>query len=159
MPDSLVFWWCCYVTLLVYTYISASLHIHLYMRFLSTAGHVDTLTLTHIWLALPPRGNLSSNRNPSLYATLSFCINMDNRNVSWAENQHIGKISEGSCDTEDWSNDAEKWKYEKCSFDMTWYKNWKRLYNYNFFASIFDQINAALTVTFNTDEPKRKQDG
>ncbi len=29
-----------------------------------------------------------------------------NRNVSWALNQHIRLISEGSCDTEDWSNDA-----------------------------------------------------
>ncbi len=29
------------------------------------------------------------------------------RNVSWAANQHIRKISEGSCDTEDWSDDAE----------------------------------------------------
>ncbi len=28
-------------------------------------------------------------------------------NVSWAANQHIRMISEGSCDTEDWSNDAE----------------------------------------------------
>ncbi len=28
-------------------------------------------------------------------------------NVSWAANQHIRVISEGSCDTEDWSNDAE----------------------------------------------------
>jgi len=27
--------------------------------------------------------------------------------VSWAPNQHIRIISEGSCDTEDWSNDAE----------------------------------------------------
>ncbi len=27
--------------------------------------------------------------------------------VSWAENQHIRMTSEGSCDTEDWSNDAE----------------------------------------------------
>ncbi len=26
------------------------------------------------------------------------------RNVSWAANQHIRMISEGSCDTEDWSN-------------------------------------------------------
>ncbi len=26
---------------------------------------------------------------------------------SLAENQHIRMISEGSCDTEDWSNDAE----------------------------------------------------
>ncbi len=30
------------------------------------------------------------------------------RNVSWAANQHIRMISEGSCDTEDWSNDAKK---------------------------------------------------
>ncbi len=29
------------------------------------------------------------------------------RNVSWAANQHIIMISEGSCDTEDCSNDAE----------------------------------------------------
>ncbi len=29
------------------------------------------------------------------------------RNISWAANQHIRMISEGSCDTEDWSNDAE----------------------------------------------------
>jgi len=29
------------------------------------------------------------------------------RNVSGAANQHIRMISEGSCDTEDWSNDAE----------------------------------------------------
>ncbi len=29
------------------------------------------------------------------------------RNVSWAANQYIRVISEGSCDTEDWSNDAE----------------------------------------------------
>ncbi len=28
-------------------------------------------------------------------------------NVSWTLNQHLRKISEGSCDTEDWSNDAE----------------------------------------------------
>ncbi len=29
------------------------------------------------------------------------------RNVSWAANQHISMISEGSRDTEDWNNDAE----------------------------------------------------
>ncbi len=29
------------------------------------------------------------------------------RNISWAANLHIRMISEGSCDTEDWSNDAE----------------------------------------------------
>jgi len=34
-------------------------------------------------------------------------FNIDNKKVSWALNQHIRMISEGSCDTEDWSNDAE----------------------------------------------------
>ncbi len=29
------------------------------------------------------------------------------RNVSWTANQHIRMTSDGSCDTEDWSNDAE----------------------------------------------------
>jgi len=29
------------------------------------------------------------------------------RNVSWAANDHIRVISEGSCDAEDWSNDEE----------------------------------------------------
>jgi len=31
----------------------------------------------------------------------------NNKNVSWAANQHIRIISEGLCDNEDWSNDAE----------------------------------------------------
>ncbi len=40
-----------------------------------------------------------------MYSTV---LNIDNNNnVSWAANQHIIMISEGSCDTEDWSNDAE----------------------------------------------------
>ncbi len=37
-----------------------------------------------------------------LFSTLIIIIN-----VSWAANQHIRMISERSCDTEDWSNDAE----------------------------------------------------
>jgi len=32
---------------------------------------------------------------------------MIRRYVSWAVNHHIRMISEGSCDTEDWSNDDE----------------------------------------------------
>ncbi len=54
-------------------------------------------------------------------------------------------ISEGSCDTEDWSNDAENpalrhiWKYSQIylilhSFYLKYY----------FFHCIFDQINGAL---------------
>ncbi len=51
------------------------------------------------------------NKNVSLFSkeiwrsTTAFDI--DN-NVSWASNQYIIMISEGSWDTEDWSNDAEK---------------------------------------------------
>jgi len=33
------------------------------------------------------------------------------RNVSLAANQHIRMICEGSCDTEDWSNDAKSWAF------------------------------------------------
>jgi len=29
------------------------------------------------------------------------------RSVSWGENKHIRRISEGSCDTEEWKNYAE----------------------------------------------------
>ncbi len=42
------------------------------------------------------------NKKQQLFSTLIII-----RNVSWAANQHIRMISEGSCDTEDWSNDAE----------------------------------------------------
>ncbi len=41
-------------------------------------------------------------------------FNFDNKKVSWAPKQHIKMISEGSCDTEDWSNDC--WKF---SFAIT----------------------------------------
>jgi len=37
-----------------------------------------------------------------MFSTLMIIIN-----VSRAANHHITVISEGSCDTEDWSNDAE----------------------------------------------------
>ncbi len=41
--------------------------------------------------------------------TRTAVFNFDNiwRNASWAPNQHIRMISKESCDTEDWSNDAE----------------------------------------------------
>ncbi len=42
-----------------------------------------------------------------LFSTMVFNIDLLKINVSWAANQHIRMISEGSCDTEDWSNDAE----------------------------------------------------
>jgi len=38
---------------------------------------------------------------------LQKLISTSIRNVSWAANHHIRVISEGSCDTEDWGNDAK----------------------------------------------------
>ncbi len=40
------------------------------------------------------------------YETTVFNIGRNNT-FSWAANQHIRMISKGSCDTEDWINDAE----------------------------------------------------
>ncbi len=45
---------------------------------------------------------LSNHHFHKMFSTLIII-----RYVSWSANQHIRMISEGSCDTEDWSNDAE----------------------------------------------------
>ncbi len=43
-----------------------------------------------------------------MYSTvLNIDYHNNNINVSYTANQHIRMISEGSCDTEDWINDAE----------------------------------------------------
>ncbi len=44
------------------------------------------------------------------YSNIKYSQNVSaliTRNVYWTANQHIRMISEGSCDTEDWSNNAE----------------------------------------------------
>jgi len=46
-------------------------------------------------------------RSTTAYNINNEIIRIFKRNVSWAANQHI-RISKGSCDTEDWSNDATK---------------------------------------------------
>jgi len=66
------------------------------------------------------------------------------------ENQHIRMISEESCDTEDWSNDAKKISYAitgihfgfKCI--KTVILNCNNISQYCCFYCIFDPINAAL---------------
>ncbi len=42
-----------------------------------------------------------------MFSTQLFSTLLIIRNVSWAANQYIIMISEGSCDTEDWSNNTE----------------------------------------------------
>ncbi len=45
---------------------------------------------------------------PQKYEAAKLLINIDNNQKCFlAANQHIRMRSEGSCDTEDWSNDAE----------------------------------------------------
>ncbi len=47
-------------------------------------------------------------KNPQKYeAAQLFSTLIMRSNISWAANQHIRMISEGSCDTTDWSNDAD----------------------------------------------------
>ncbi len=59
------------------------------------------------------------------YSTpLVFSLNIDNnKTVSWAANQHIKMISEGSCDTEDWSNDVENLTYHRNKLHFKIYLN------------------------------------
>ncbi len=52
-------------------------------------------------------GSFYSSKNPEKNYSTVLNIDNNNKNVSWAANQNIRMISEGSCDTEDWSNDAE----------------------------------------------------
>ncbi len=66
------------------------------------------------------------------------------RNVSSAANQHIRMISEGSCDTEDWSNDAENsahsnplyltiYSHKKCILSDLKFYNISQYYGFYFF--------------------------
>ncbi len=51
----------------------------------------------------------SQNINDLIW--IDFNIDNNNNNNPWAPNQHIRIISEGSCDTEDWSNDCCKFSF------------------------------------------------
>ncbi len=56
-----------------------------------------------------PENNVSQFPHKYEAAQLfSTMIINKNKTKYWALNQHIKMISEGSCDTEDWRNDAEK---------------------------------------------------
>ncbi len=58
--------------------------------------------------------------------TVQLFSTLIRRNVSWAANQHIILISEESCDTDDWSNDAENsaWHHRnKCKFKIYYLEN------------------------------------
>jgi len=65
--------------------------------------------------------------------------------VSWASDPHIRVISEGSCDTEDWSNDAENHR-NKWHFTVYSHRD-QMIYIriiFQYFYCIVDQINTAL---------------
>ncbi len=49
----------------------------------------------------------NASRIPQKYEVELFSTLIMIRNYSWATSPHVRMISEGSCDTEDWSNDAE----------------------------------------------------
>ncbi len=80
-----------------------------------------------------------SSKNPDMYkafrkkyyAAQLFSTLIIIRNVSWAPNQHIRMISEGSCDTEDWSNDAENSASHCYYFLLYFWSNKCRLGEHN----------------------------
>ncbi len=64
--------------------------------FTAVCVHLDGLNAEHkfrVWV--------------TILGHTSLHFHFHNNNVSRAANQYIRMISEGSCDTEDWSNDAE----------------------------------------------------
>ncbi len=65
-------------------------------RFLFQINAVNFEIFIHQWI-LKNMFNIENNE----------MLKMMKINVSWAPNQPIKMISEGSCDIEDWSNDAE----------------------------------------------------
>ncbi len=70
------------------------------------------------------------------------------KNVFWAANTHIKMISERSCDTEDWSNDAENaginYMLTYIQITNSYFKFKKNISQYYCFYCIFGQINGAL---------------
>ncbi len=66
------------------------------------------------------------------------------RNAFWAANQHIRMISEGSCDTEDWSNDAENSAlHYRNKLHLTIYYNRKQLF---YIVIIFQNITVVAVL-------------
>ncbi len=62
----------------------------------------------------------------------------------WAANRHIRMISEGSCDTEDWSNDAENSVlHHRNKLHFTIYSTILTIHTVVAFTLFFNQINAA----------------
>ncbi len=71
--------------------------------------------------------------------------------VSLAANQHIRMISEGSCDIENWRNDAEssalhwnKLHVKNINIQNSCFKQF--LLYLTIFTNIFNQINAAIVI-------------
>ncbi len=89
-------------------------------------------------------------------------IKTGNNNVSWAVNQHIRMISEGSCDTEDWSNDAENSAlHYRNNLHFKIYFNRKQLFlnsnnilQYYYLCCVFDWISIALVTSFKNRQYK-----
>jgi len=78
-----------------------------------------------------------------IHQKIGFHENIFQHIFSWAANQHIRMISEGSCDTEDWSNDAENSAlHHRNKLQCKMYSNldYNNILQYYSFYSIFDQI-------------------
>jgi len=55
----------------------------------------------------PEKSIRFQKKNIYIYIYIYRAAQLSKIDNNWVSNQHIRMISEGSCDTEDWSNDAE----------------------------------------------------
>ncbi len=90
----------------------------------------------------------SRKKNDSTVLNIDNNNNNNNKCFSFANaNQHIRMISEGSCDTEDWSNDAENSALIteiNLKYIQIVILNSKNISQYYCFYCILDKINAGL---------------
>jgi len=64
--------------------------------------HINSILMNFL-IRIPKKKSIQHNNEAAKRFSTLIII----RNVSWASNHHIRVISEGSCDTEDWSFDAD----------------------------------------------------
>ncbi len=77
------------------------------LRQLSTAPGVCVCVCVHCSRCVCALGWVKCREHISLLVILCIIVYVTNKKIFIFLNQHIIMISEGSCATEDWSNDAE----------------------------------------------------
>ncbi len=139
ITDYIIYVYMRYICLCIHTHIRVYIYIYIYI-------YVCVCVCVYVCAVIPHTALLSHsklpqgkflNRDSPTAEVFSIMIII---NVSWVANKHIRIISEGSCNTKDWSNGCWKNSKEKRSFFyiIIIFNNIKM------FTVFLNQINAAL---------------